>query len=151
MIEGENSFLCYNISMENKNFDSWNKLKKLTESKNRPIIRNGDIYWCRIGLNVGVEIDGKNDNFKRPVLVLKKFSDEIALVVPLTTKNHSGDWYYNFNFKNIEQWAILNQVKVLDTKRFMENMGQLSEPKLENILNAYIKLIKNKYRLTAVF
>ena len=93
-------------------------------------------------INIGVEIDGKNDNFKRPILILKKFSDEIILAVPLTTKKHDGDWYYNFTFNDIEQWAILNQVKVLDTKRLIENMGELSESKVENILNEYIKLIK---------
>ena len=58
-------------------------------------------------INIGVEIDGKNDNFKRPILILKKFSDEIILAVPLTTKKHEGDWYYNFTFNDIEQYIKL--------------------------------------------
>jgi mRNA interferase MazF len=56
-----------------KDFRKWHFRKKLVhESKNIPYFYEREIWWCSIGLNVGYEQDGKNDNFERPVLVLKK-------------------------------------------------------------------------------
>ena len=47
-----------------------------------PTIKERDIWWCSIGVNIGDEIDGKNELFHRPVLILKKFSSELCLVAP---------------------------------------------------------------------
>ena len=41
-----------------------------------------DIWWVSVGVNVGFEEDGKNDNFVRPVLVLKKFNNDMFLGIP---------------------------------------------------------------------
>ena len=61
--------------MEEKRFDEWNEVKKNTHGLRRmPAIKEGEIWWCAIGENVGVEINGKSEVFSRPVLVLKKLS-----------------------------------------------------------------------------
>ena len=31
--------------------------------------RDGEIWWARLGVNIGYEMDGKNSNFARPVTV----------------------------------------------------------------------------------
>ena len=33
-------------------------------------IKEGEVWWCSVGENVGVEINGKHSLFLRPVLVL---------------------------------------------------------------------------------
>ncbi|MFA6404571.1 MAG: hypothetical protein WCW03_01010 [Candidatus Paceibacterota bacterium] len=53
--------------MENiyfKDFDLWNTHKKhLDKSKSPDYFHERDIWWCAIGVNIGSEQDGKNDNF----------------------------------------------------------------------------------------
>ncbi len=78
-----------------KDFDSWNSIKKKIDKINKEnvSIKIGQIYWCNLGLNIGREQNGKNKYFNRPVLVLKKFSHDLILIAPLTTKIHKGNWY----------------------------------------------------------
>ena len=61
--------------MEEKDFDGWIKVKENVHYYGRmPNIKEGEIWWCAVGENVGVEINGKSDAFSRPVLVMKKLS-----------------------------------------------------------------------------
>lgn len=56
-------------------FDEWNEVKKATNAKPYENIKISEknIYWVKIGQNVGSEIYGKGEYYTRPVLVLKKF------------------------------------------------------------------------------
>ena len=126
-----------------KDFDNWNIIKKKTEDKNRPNIKTGEIYWCRFGINIGTEYDGKNDKFLRPVIIIKKYSNETILILPLTTKLHTGDWYFNINIKNIPAQIVLNQSKTIDSKRLENKILSLPKNKLKEIINAFTGLIIN--------
>jgi mRNA interferase MazF len=67
-----------------KDFDRWNKKKKtLHQTHFTHFVHEREVWWCALGANVGVEADGKHDNFERPVLVLRKFNRDAVLVVPL--------------------------------------------------------------------
>ena len=83
--------------MDEEIFDNWNLLKKKLNSKNKfPSILEGEVWWCSLGKNVGVEINGKNANFTRPILIVKKLSSVGFIGVPLTSqiKNWppAGNW-----------------------------------------------------------
>lgn len=110
-----------------------------TESKTR--IREGEVRWCRIGINVGNEILGKGDFARRPVLVLKKFSGDVFFGLPLTSKIHEGDWYYIHVHDNVSQSIILNQGRLLDRKRLEDKMFEISEKELRKVKEVYCKLI----------
>jgi len=57
-----------------KDFDRWNIEKKIMHSTTKqPSFNQGDIWLCRIGINVGFEVDGKDRLFLIPILILKKF------------------------------------------------------------------------------
>lgn len=61
--------------MEDKRFVKWIILKEKLHNIGRlRTIHEGEIWWCAMGENVGVEINGKHDVFSRPVLVFKKLS-----------------------------------------------------------------------------
>ena len=45
-----------------------------------------EIWWCSLGVNVGHEEDGKNEQFERPALILKKWSNKTVIILPMTTK-----------------------------------------------------------------
>lgn len=63
------------------------KLKKETSILEIEIkIREGEIRWCRLGMNIGSETQGKGSYFERPVLILKKFSRDVFLGIPVTSK-----------------------------------------------------------------
>ncbi len=138
----------YNLYMqsEDKNFNDWNEVKKSTDNIEASTkIRAGEIRWCRFGINIGKEIIGKGKTFRRPVLVLKKFSGDVFLGLPLTTKIHTGDWYYPIKHTSttddIDRSIILNQARVLDRKRLEEKLFEIPETELENIKRAYCNLI----------
>ncbi|MFH1145912.1 MAG: hypothetical protein V1707_03050 [bacterium] len=64
-----------------KDFFSWHEEKEKLEEigYDTLLFREGEVWWCSIGLNLGHEQDGKNVFFERPVLVVKKFNKIGAL------------------------------------------------------------------------
>ena len=125
-----------------KDFDSWNKIKKKTEEKNTDIIIDeGDIRWCRIGLNVGDETLGKGKYFSRPVLIIKKFSSNVFWGAPIITKSKIGSWY--FYISEINRTVILNQMKLFDRKRLEDRLFLISTKTLEEIKEKTCQLLKS--------
>ena len=63
-----------------KDFDKWNIEKKKIDYNIKNILpKKREIWWLSIGLNVGVEEDGKNNNFEQPILVMKVFNKQCFL------------------------------------------------------------------------
>ncbi len=125
-----------------KDFDGWSAVKQNTDRLKPEIkIRAGEIRWCRFGVNIGNEILGKGENFRRPVLIIKKFSGDVFLGLPLTTKIHKGDWYYHIKHNDVDRSIILNQARLLDRKRLEEKIFEVSETELEKIKQAFCSLI----------
>ncbi|MBR2601054.1 type II toxin-antitoxin system PemK/MazF family toxin [Candidatus Saccharibacteria bacterium] len=134
--------------MNEKNFDGWMDLKEELHSEARmPRISEGEIWWCAIGENVGVEINGKSNAFSRPVLVLKKFSKQGFLCIPLTSQKHEGDWYAKFIFQGKEQHAALCQSRTISVSRLYKKLGDLPESDYDDILCKYINLILKKKKI----
>ncbi|MDO4889424.1 MAG: hypothetical protein Q4A25_01890 [Candidatus Saccharibacteria bacterium] len=64
-------------------FDHWNEVKKKLHRKgNCPPIKDGEVWWCGIGRNLGVEINGKSGQFSRPVVIMRKISHHSFMGVP---------------------------------------------------------------------
>ncbi len=102
-----------------KRFIEWIRIKeKIHASEAYPIFfKEGDIWWCAIGENVGVEINGKGSTFSRPVFVYKKLSREGFLGIPLSTKIKKGTWYVTITFKDQKISANLAQMRILSSTR----------------------------------
>lgn len=118
-----------------KNFYNWNIIKEKSHLRDSRLLFNErEIWWCRLGVNIGDEEDGKGGLFLRPVLVLRKLNKRIFFGVPLSSvikENHS--YYHKFEFKGKSQSVILAQVKLLDAKRFEEKMGAVGKGEFELI------------------
>ena len=126
-----------------KNFQDWFSLKPKLDKNNHkpPFVSERDIWWCRLGENIGVEISGKGKEFARPVIVIRKFSQKILLVVPTTTKlNFSdgtpkeGSRFIKFTYKDKIMLACLEQIRTIDYRRLKNKMGQLDKKDF-NIIN----------------
>lgn len=124
-----------------KNFSDWFHLKPAIHYKGvYRDFKEGDVWWCAMGENVGVEINGKNEEFSRPVLVLRKLSRFGFMGVPLTSQKHQGTWYVPFEFKNREQIAVLAQARVLSVFRLYKKMGTVPDSDLELVRDGFRKL-----------
>ena len=80
--------LCAALVHMEKDFDRWNKIKKATDAADeaaRLYFREGEVWWVRLGHNVGYEANGKSREFTRPVIILKKYNQYSFLALPLTT------------------------------------------------------------------
>lgn len=123
-------------------YDEWNEVKKQTDKRTDLTgIRVGEIRWCRFGINIGNEIKGKSETFRRPVLIIKKYSADGFFGLPLTSKAHTGDWYYSLLQKELYGYVVLNQGRALDRKRLEEKIIEISEGELEAIKKAFCSLI----------
>jgi mRNA interferase MazF len=129
-----------------KDFDQWNNLKK--EINTKEVFRDlffyeREVWWCSIGLNVGVESDGKNENFERPVLIIKKFNSDMIWIVPLTSKEHKGSHYQKITHDSGVSWVCLSQIKTISTKRLLRKIGMISVSEFFLVLtkiNEYITI-----------
>ena len=109
-------------------FDKWNlKKKKIQEEDKNLYFREGDIQWCHLGLNIGSESFGKGENFRRPILVYKKLSNDLFVGIPLSTKNKSGTWFVEINFQNSKRTMLLYQIRTLNKKRLYLKIGEIDE------------------------
>lgn len=121
--------------MENEDFiqkfDEWNIKKKNIQFFERPpgeeiYFREGDVWWCSIGLNVGSESFGKGKNFRRPVLVIKKLSADLCIALPITSQQKIGTWFENITLNNENRYIMLYQIRVLNKKRFTIKIGDIN-------------------------
>jgi mRNA-degrading endonuclease toxin of MazEF toxin-antitoxin module len=130
---------------DTKDFTGWIKLKiKLHFTGHICAIKDGDIWWCAMGENVGTEINGKSKTFARPVLVIRKLSRYSFIGVPLTSQKHEGSWYSSFEFQNKRQVAVLAQVRNFSVSRLYRKMGVVPESDLELVRNGLASLILGK-------
>jgi mRNA interferase MazF len=117
-----------------KDFDVWNNEKKnIHKAIDSLYFREREIWWVSIGVNVGFEEDGKNEYFARPLLVLKKFSKNVFVGIPLSTTKKERKYYFKFSFLQQESTALLSQIRLFDTRRLKDKMGKLENEVFQHI------------------
>ena len=128
-----------------KDFDGWIEIKK--DVHKRGIvhsIKDGEIWWSKIGENVGTEICGKGKTFSRPVIVFRKLDRYSFWAIPLTTKPHKGSWYVPFVFNGINEVAVIAQIEYMSVFRLNRKIGQLSNLDYRRIYDGILKLLIKK-------
>lgn len=127
-----------------KDFEGWFKKKKEIEKyQSRKKYHTGDVWWFYTGLNIGFEQDGKGDVYSRPCLIIKGFNKEVCLIVPLTTKYKDSKFYVSVGLiENKSACAIISQIKLIDTKRLVNQIGFIKTSKLNEIKKAIWNLIR---------
>ncbi len=128
-----------------KDFDNWNKLKKSINKKEVDEEFNfhrGDIWWTTLGVNIGKEIDGKNETFERPVLILKVINKHTLYILPLTSKDHFIDKYHlKVNYEEGGSGVVVfSQVKVISSSRLLRKLSRISKHELEEVRNRFVSL-----------
>lgn len=113
---------------KNDLFWRWHRLKaNINNATARKFyFSDRDIWWASLGVNIGHEEDGKNINFERPVLILKKFNQHLILVIPLSRKVKPDKFYYHqLFFKGAFVSALICQIRLLSSKRLIRKLARL--------------------------
>ncbi len=119
-----------------KEFDQWNKKKKLLnqrENHREIFFHEREVWWCSIGVNLGVEADGKHEHFERPVLILRKFNGEMFWGLPLTSKEKVGPHYLRIQHDRGVSWVCLSQIRTISTKRILRKIGMVPIEDFTNV------------------
>lgn len=131
-----------------KDFDKWNVSKKLINENDRQVFGYPrEVWWCSLGVNVGAEIDGKNENFERPVIIMKVYNKETMFVLPTTGRAREDKFHMPIEIDAIDQktgeayrktvYIKLTQARVISNKRLMRKVDVISEEDFIRIQNAF--------------
>ncbi len=116
-----------------KDFYNWNKLKIQIDSKNekeRIFFKESEVWWVNLGLNIGFEINGKNEKYVRPVIVIKKYNKFSFLSLPLSTvKKENRYIYFVGEVSGKDAYANLSQLRNIDSKRLVSKVGLIKSEK----------------------
>ena len=125
-----------------KDYERWHSKKaQINGLAKPPFFHEREIWFCYLGANIGFEQDGSKEEFLRPILIVRKFNNEIFWGVPLTKtqrkpKKETSKYYYSFSFlPDITSVAILSQIRLTDAKRLSRHIGVMQE-------NNFTELIK---------
>ncbi len=128
--------------MYEKHFDAWIKVKEKLHNGNEIVpFHEGEVWWCCLGENVGVEINGKGEDFTRPVVIFKALGDQEFFGVPLSTQLHNGSWYATFIFNSKRQTAFLSQSRFMSVCRLKRRMGELPSSDFKVIRKKLFELL----------
>lgn len=109
-----------------KNYDQWNiKVKELNSENEGKFFNVRDIWWCAIGLNIGSEQDGKDEYFERPILVIKKVSNDFLWILPITSKIIQSEYRVDIYDLEIESQVVISQIRSISNKRLIRRVGMV--------------------------
>jgi mRNA interferase MazF len=122
-----------------KHFLNWIKIKEKIDTEEKvekfstEVVRKGEIRWAIIGVNIGREMDGKGENFARPVLIIHTIGDSLALIIPLTSKRKTIPGYLDFDWQENKDSLCLHQMRIISTKRLLKRLIKISDSKLNTV------------------
>lgn len=128
-----------------KNYQKWMPIKSKinNEGKYPKGYKERDIWICSIGENIGFETDGKKESFSRPVLILRAFNKKFCQILPLSTTEKRGKYYYPFDGGTGKiSVALLSQTKSIDTSRLNRKIGIAKKEDFEIIKNRIKEILK---------
>ena len=135
----------YQLAYPNK-FDKWNQTKQKADNTPRKIgFKPREIFWIRLGQNIGDEEFGKGNEFQRPILIVRKLTSNLFMGIPLTSKiKEEKEYFYTVSYatKNgsMKNSLMLLQLKTFDKKRLMGRVGKLDIKQFEEVLQKVQKL-----------
>ncbi len=119
---------------DSKDFDVWNLKKKHAELEDKRLYTTREIWWCKLGVNIGFEQDGSGEEFLRPCVIVRGFGPRICMVIPLTTSLNKHPLRVPLGEVEKKQAsALFSQIRSIDTRRLVEKIGFLDKEKFEEL------------------
>ena len=111
-----------------KDFDKWNIVKKKTNAERPRLYTVREIWWCRLGVNIGIEQDGKGKWYARPFVIMRGFGPDACLVIPLTTSPREHALRVPVgSVEGFQARANLSQIRVVDTRHLESKIDFLEK------------------------
>ena len=132
-----------------KDFDAWNVQKKEIHSIDTHMkFYEREVWWVRLGANIGVEIDGRHELFLRPVIVIRKFNKDMAIVVPITTQDKTSRYYFGVVGTEQKIYKVcLSQIKTISSKRLLRKIDTIRESDYRALLDMICAMIQGIERV----
>lgn len=128
-----------------KDFKNWATEKEkihFSENDTDAYFHEGDIWWCKLGVNIGNEQDGKGMKFSRPVLIIKKFNQFLFWAVPLSTiLKHNPYYALCQNLDQRIRSAMISQLRLISVKRLTDKITSAEKDSFMNIKKAIKNLL----------
>jgi mRNA interferase MazF len=129
-------------------FDKWNDIKKKTNLMQFKLgIKPREIFWAKIGINIGDEEYGKGKEFVRPVVIIRQLTKDLFIGIPTTTaKKDNNDYFHNICYidktnKVINSTVMILQQRVFSKKRLLSKIGTVDKKEFEYIVEKLKRLI----------
>lgn len=135
-----------------KDFDSWNVLKQDVDQSERKVYAHArEVWWCSLGVNIGVESDGKNESFERPILVVKVYNRQSLLILPLTSKVKDDKFHFPLSIQEVDRKTNdkftktvavkLTQARVVSNKRLLRKVGVIPKNDFAAVIKSFREFI----------
>ena len=105
------------------------KIKAQEKPRNKiPMFESGQFWWVNIGRNIGIETYGKGNDYRRSVIIIRKYNKNQLLIAPTTSSANEHSDYFKFEFfdektnKIVVRSIILSQLKTIDSKRLIRRI-----------------------------
>jgi mRNA interferase MazF len=131
-----------------KDFTTWHTKKEMLDGQaSRPYFYERQIWWVAIGLNIGDEEDGKGNDFARPVLILRKFNQNLFYGLSLSTTSKRGRYYFPLKCQDGSiSVALLSHLRDYDTKRLLKKQTKVSKSQFLLLQTRLTELIMSPSR-----
>ena len=111
-------------------FNNWNVKKQKISNNNFEInFWEREIWLCNFWQNIWVEASGKNIDFVRPWIILKKINKYSFYILPLTSIDKKWEYWF-IKISDFQEWknsfANLMQIRVFDKKRLNKRLWKVS-------------------------
>lgn len=113
-------------------FENWNKLKQDIHKNEKEsfYVKQREIWYVNLWINIWSEENWKKEDFRRPVLVLKKLWS-LYLCVAMTSKWKDDNQFYHKYKEN--SYIILSQAESIDRKRFLDKVETMTKSDFDEI------------------
>lgn len=123
-----------------KDFLGWAKVaEKIDRCDPYRMIKPEVVYWCSFGMGIGSELYGKGKEFTRPGLILAQLTNDLVLIVPITSQAQIGGNYESIVIKGRIEYLNLAQARPVSRCRigdFIEEVDHRTMPSPQKTLFA---------------
>lgn len=83
----------------------------------------------------------------RPVVIVRKFNKDMALIVPTTAQDKTNKYYFSVSGEDKKTYnCCLSQVRTISAKRLFRKVGTIAVIDYENLLERMVRMVKGKLK-----
>lgn len=105
-------------------------------------VKTGIIRWCNFGVGIGTELYGKGKEFTRLGLLLTRLTNDLVLVIPITSQVRTGSNYEPIVVKGRTEYLNLTQTRPISARRIGGLIDEVDHLTFLSLKKRYLRFIK---------